>query len=50
MILITLLTYYFMEKMVLTHKMQVLPSYWDQCIDLLFRSIDWFLNEDNTGI
>ena len=30
--------------------MPVLPSYRNQSIDLLCKSIDWFLYEDNTGI
>ena len=30
--------------------MPVLPSYKNQSIDLHSKSIDWFLNEGNTGI
>ena len=30
--------------------MLVLPSYKNQSIDLLRKSIDWFLFEGNTGI
>ena len=30
--------------------MPVLPSYRNQSIDLLCKSIDWFLYEGNTGI
>ena len=30
--------------------MLVLPSYRNQSIDLLYKSIDWFLYEGNTGI
>ena len=37
----------FVEK--LTHEVQVLPSYRNQSIDLLCKSIDWFLYEGNTG-
>ena len=33
----------------LTHYMPVLPSYRSQSIDLLCKSIDWFLYEGNTG-
>ena len=31
-------------------KLPVLPSYRNQSTDLLSKSIDWFLNEGNTGI
>ena len=34
---------------VLSHKVPVLPSYRNQLIDLLWKSIDWFLYEGNTG-
>ena len=30
--------------------MPVLPSYRNQSIDFLYKSIDWFLYEGNTGI
>ena len=33
----------------LTHYMPVLPSYRNQSIDLMWKSIDWFLYEGNTG-
>ena len=33
----------------LTHYVPVLPSYRSQSIDLLCKSIDWFLYEGNTG-
>ena len=33
----------------LTHYVPVLPSYRNQSIDLLCKSIDWFLYEGNTG-
>ena len=33
----------------LTHEVPVLPSYRSQSIDLLCKSIDWFLYEGNTG-
>ena len=29
--------------------MPVLPAYRNQSIDLLYKSIDWFLYEGNTG-
>ena len=35
--------------MSLTHKMPVFPSYRNQSIDFLCKSIDWFLYEGNTG-
>ena len=34
----------------LTHYVPVLPSYRNQSIDLLCKSIDWFLYEGSTGI
>ena len=33
----------------LTHYVPLLPSYRNQSIDLLCKSIDWFLYEGNTG-
>ena len=33
----------------LTHSVPVLPSYRNESIDLLCKSIDWFLYEGNTG-
>ena len=37
---------YFLE--LLTHSVPVLPSYRNQSIDLLRKSIDWFLYKGNT--
>ena len=34
----------------LTHYKPVLPSYRNQPIELLYKSIDWFLFGGNTGI
>ena len=34
----------------LTYQMPLFPSYRNQSIDLLCKSIDWSLYEDNTGI
>ena len=33
------------SQLLLTHEMPVLPSYRNQSIDLLCKSIDWFLSE-----
>ena len=38
-----------LSKHQLTHYVSVLPSYRNQSIDLLCKSIDWFLYEGNTG-
>ena len=38
------------ELKILTHLMAVLPSYRNQSIGLLYKSIDWFLYDSNTGI
>ena len=38
------------SPLILTHEMPVLPSYRNQPIDLLCKSIDWFLYEGNIGI
>ena len=37
-------------KRQLIHLMPVLPSYRNHPIDLLCKSIDWFLHEGNTNI
>ena len=36
-------------KTTLTHSVSVLPSYRNQSIDLMCKSVDWFLYEGNAG-
>ena len=37
------------ERLFLTHEVPLLPSYRNKLIDLLCKSIDWFLYESNKG-
>ena len=38
-----------LNNITLTHSVPLLPSYRNQSIDVLCKSIDWFLYEGNTG-
>ena len=38
------------QEQCLTHSMPQLPSYRDHSIDLLRKSIDWFLYDANFGV
>ena len=41
--------YLILDTASLTHQVPVLPSYRNQSIDLLCKSMDWFLYKGNTS-